>query len=139
MQTLNSLFTSISKLTLDRLGISLSLLCALHCIGSPLLMFFAPWLGESFGSELFHIIMVLMITPLALFVFIKTLKKHGDKIPLKYGVSGIVFLIFGLAFHEIIPSENLAVIMERLATTVGSGLLIYAHIKNIKSCRCHYH
>ena len=83
------------KNALDRLGITLSILCTAHCIGGQFLVLLSPWLGGFFGSEKLHLIMVAVISALALFVFGRTLKRHKNTQPLILGTIGIVCLVAG--------------------------------------------
>jgi hypothetical protein len=136
----------LSKNALDKVGIGLSLLCAVHCMIFPLLMVFSPWIGTFIEGSWFHIIMIVMVAPLALFLFIGTYKKHGNSRPLIFGSIGIAFLIVGLLVPELFEHdhgdhslESQWLWIESILTTIGGGLLITAHFKNIKTCRCHHH
>ena len=49
---ITTLVMSIRKNALDRIGISLSVLCAIHCVATPFVVLFSPWVGEIFNSEM---------------------------------------------------------------------------------------
>jgi cytochrome c biogenesis factor len=116
--------------SLDYIGISLSVLCAIHCTLGPLLILFLPAIGGIFENELFHIGLFLLIMPVAMLTFLRCYKIHKNKLVLYLGVVALVFLLSGLLLGEI--SETL----ETSLTVIGSVLITIAHIKNIRHCSC---
>ena len=130
---------------IDRLGMSLSIICAIHCFGGPFILMIAPWLGSLFNDEFFHLFMLLLVFPLAVFSFGQTRSRDFNR-PLIIGLIGISFLALSLACHEFmhffgqtvekyIGTHNLH-FLENAFTFTGGALLFWAHLKNLKTCRC---
>lgn len=119
----------------DRAGIFLSVLCCIHCMAIPLLMIFAPSIGQYFEEEWIHILGFIAVVPLGLYAFISKLKVHSDKRPLYIGLVGITFLVLGHLAHEYLAHET-GEMIEVVASIVGGLSLVGAHLLNIKLCRC---
>jgi len=115
---------------IDKIGISLSGLCAIHCLVTPLLLLFIPAWGSYFQHEFVHIIFFLIVSPLALVSFYRVLKKHRNRVPLILGIigSGVLLLSFFEAGHNHSGVHFLSV--------VGSIFLISGHYISLKKCRC---
>ena len=62
-------------LWLDRLGVGMALICAVHCLLTPVLIVLLPIIASSFwvDSE-FHLWMLLMVVPLTTFPFLWVVK-----------------------------------------------------------------
>ncbi len=115
------------RLRLDRIGIVLSGLCALHCIaGIALVTFFG--FGSVAGEVLFapaihRAGLTLAIVIAALTVGIAAVR-HGQRRSLAIGVSGIGLMIAGLfAPHGL---------TEAVLTIAGVMLVAMAHIRNLR-------
>jgi hypothetical protein len=119
----------------DKAGILLSVICCLHCMAIPLLMVFAPSIGHLFEEEWIHMLGFIFVVPLGLYAFISKIKVHSDKRPLYIGLFGILFLILGHLAHENL-SHEIGQTVELIASIVGGLSLVFAHILNIKLCRC---
>ncbi len=115
----------------DRLGISTSLLCVLHCLLTPLLVTVAPLLGATLSHEWFHIIIIVIVVPVALFALVNGYRIHRRSSILWLGALGFVFLIAGVTLghdHEVM----------QVACMVTAGLFFSsAHFLNLKSCKLH--
>jgi hypothetical protein len=126
--------TSVSKnsATLDFIGISLSVLCAIHCSMTPLILLFLPSLGSFFKSEYMHLILFVLILPTAIFSFLRCYKLHKDKKVLALGASALLFLLGGLTAEKLFHSHSL----EHTLSIIGSCIIIVAHGLNIRHCHC---
>jgi MerC mercury resistance protein len=109
---------------MDRLGILLSSLCALHCILGIVLVAGFGLGGELFLSPAFHRAGL----ALAVLVGIVTLGlgalRHGAVGPLAIGGIGIAFMSAGLAVSHGFP--------EAALTIAGVALVAAAHIRNLR-------
>ncbi len=114
---------------IDKVGISLSGLCAIHCILTPILLIFMPNLGEYFEHELVHMAFFFLVAPVAFFSFYRVYKVHRDKIPFILGTIGSGLLIVTLVEHG--HSHSL-----HLLSIVGSILLVAGHFISLRKCRC---
>ena len=131
---------------LDMTGVFLSVLCAIHCTLGPLLILFIPALGGIFASESFHLVAFLAIVPVAGMTFIRCYKKHKSKGMLVLAGIGIALLFSGLmagyffveqaccAHGHVHNHDQLN--LEHILTIAGSFFIVWAHILNIKRCRC---
>lgn len=138
-----ALLFSIPKLnfghrTFDKLGMLLSIVCGVHCLVTPFLLLVMPWLSHSFENEIFHVVMLLLVLPVA---SISLAKGHGFKTrSSKMMIIGVVLLILGVVYHfnEHSHAANHTAqnyIIENLLTISGGVLLTFAHYSKLKSCR----
>ena len=123
-----------SELT-DKVGIFISALCCIHCMAIPFLIIFAPAIGEYFQNELVHVVAIALVVPVGLYSFISKLKVHQNKLPLYFGILGMVSLVIGHIFHEVSGHDH-SHDAEIIASIIGGIALIFAHIYNLKLCRC---
>ena len=127
--------TTINLKRLDWAGILCSGACALHCLLTPVAAFMLPSATSFFENEWFHIFMILLIIPIAVVSFVKQRRSHGDWSPLRYATLGILSLfapfLFDYLFH--IHDHQLEIAL----TVIGSSLLVYGHLQNIKLTRLH--
>jgi len=89
----NSDFKSHSRV--DRIGIWASILCAIHCALTPVLLIMLPTFGKAWAHPSTHWGMALIVIPIAAFMMRKGYQKHGRKWVVATGVAGIVFIIAG--------------------------------------------
>ena len=141
--TANLLSFSISKLKLrgrilDKLGIFLSVLCGIHCLLTPFLLMVMPWLSHSFESDVFHLVMLVFILPVA---GLSILQSNGLKSrPVKMMILGIFLLFLGVIYHFNEHSHRgehtvQNYLVENLLTITGGAFLFYAHYSKLKSCK----
>ncbi|KMT64350.1 MerC domain-containing protein [Catenovulum maritimum] len=113
---------------LDKLGITIASVCAIHCVFLPLLLPVLPLIGLSFvGDHTFENI-VLIISMLAGFIALFTgFKRYHRK----------MYPIYCLALGGIIYSlkESLGEDFHPYLIALGAGLIIFAHLMNVKLCR----
>lgn len=115
---------AIKRKILDILGISASLLCAVHCIAFPIFMslsFFNGWTHAQ--DHTFHWVILLIAIVLVGFAIIPMAIKHKYYLPLKIGTIGIV--LFGIGLF--LPCE-----IEKYFSLAGGIALIVAHYINWK-------
>lgn len=109
---------------LDRFGVLLSGLCALHCLAGLLLV-----AGLGLGGE-FLLAPVIYRMGLALAILVGSITlvigvtRHRDPLPLQVGAAGI-----GLMGLALVVGHGTA---EAVLTIVGVGLLAWAHLRNLR-------
>jgi hypothetical protein len=110
---------------LDRLGISLSILCLIHCLLFPLIVLVLPALGATlfFNETMVHWVLLGMAFPVSLAAFSHGYRFHGDWMTLVIGALGLIFLIVGV-------SHWLGHDSEIYLTVPGAFLLFMAHLRN---------
>ena len=116
------------KINWDKLGVTASLLCAIHCIALPLLLTSLPILGidlvENKGFEIFMIALAFVIGCVAL---AKGKKGYKSNKPIILFSIGISFLILKECFHE----------WHNFLLIPAVAFIIWAHYSNYKlSSKC---
>ncbi len=146
---------------MDHLGIGLAVICAVHCLVTPVLVIFLPLLASTFWSDhTFHLWMLALVLPLTGFSVFLGCRKHRDRWVLLFSVSGIALLLVGVLFgfnslpisqvpghhghlhHSILPLFVFPHGWESLFTTCGGISLIFSHVRNYRlcrHCRCRHH
>ena len=114
---------------LDNFGITVSAVCAIHCILLPLLIILSPYIELAFfTSHEFHETLMYFIFPTSLIAFTLGCRKHNDDIVKLGGICAIFVLLIAISLHEF--SETLSVVL----TLFASSLLIFTHLRNRNLC-----
>lgn len=115
----------------DRLGISTSILCMLHCLLTPLLVIFIPVLGQYFSHEWFHAVIAVVVIPVAVWALWNGYRLHKNKRVLWLGTPGIIIVCLAMftGIHDL---------RYEFALMLVAGLLLTsAHYINLRSCQAH--
>ena len=124
------------KINFDNLAISLSALCALHCLLLPIVIIFLPAISATFvGSEYFHKTMLYFVIPSSVIALSLGGKMNGKYHVYLYGLIGILTLLIAAFFANDYFGEN----GETFLTLLGAGIISYGHFRNQKLCAgcCH--
>lgn len=110
------------NLNLDLLGMITSGICAIHCFSMPF-MFSFGLIGSSglTHNHTFDIVLVcagILIAGISLY---GDFKKHAQILPIRLGMVGIGFLLFGLLGHHPLLS---------IFSVLGGVTLAFAHLVN---------
>jgi len=128
-----SMIKTLRKLNLDTLGISASLICAIHCAVLPLFFTSLPLFGlEVLHNKIFEYGMIAFAAGIGAYALYHGWKKHHHKtLPLILFFIGIVLLVL----KEVFIAEHLILLLPAVA------FIISAHILNYSDCRkanhCH--
>ncbi|MDR1075711.1 MAG: MerC domain-containing protein [Xanthomonadaceae bacterium] len=126
--------SSSSRHLLDRFGATGSLLCAVHCALTPLLLAAIPSLGLSLwthhGLELG---LVVFVTCLGLFSLMWGYRRHRMFHPLLILVLGLATLWAGITVHALHAST----IPHAITMTIGGVLVAAAHMINLRLNHAH--
>ena len=118
---------------IDNLGITISSVCAIHCLLLPAFFIIAPY--SFLASHEFHEALIYFILPCAAVAFILGCRKHGDVKVAIMGTFGLMLLGSSLLFHEIFHAEEHSEeLITVLITIAGSIMLILSHLRNRKLC-----
>ena len=118
---------------IDNLGITVSSVCAIHCLLLPAIFIIAPY--SFLASHEFHETLIYFILPCAAIAFILGCRKHGDVKVAIMGTLGVILLGSSLLFHEIFHAEEHSEeLITVLITISGSIMLILSHLRNRKLC-----
>ena len=121
-------FISSIRTSIDRAGITLSALCAVHCLATVVLVSTLGIGGELLGNPLIHEIgLALAMVIAAVAIGIGALR-HRRAVPFVTAMTGLSFMGGALAVPH--GAE------EALLTIIGVGLVSLGHILNLRACRC---
>ena len=121
----------------DQVGISLSGLCAIHCLFFPIALSLLPlWPVAESIHDWTHPILFILIAPTVVFA----LKGKGlNHAIAAYLLSGLMVVGLAWMLHEVLLGDW----MEAVITMAGSALLVrghwlnYLHHKYHTSCSCY--
>lgn len=119
----------------DKLGMTLSGICAVHCLVTPFLAFAAPLMGEVFEQPWVHLLMAIFVVPVGIFAFYSGFQHHKKKYILVLGYVGLALIATGLGS----PLLRFNLLGHDILTMSGSAFLITAHTLNRRACLCHRH
>ncbi len=114
---------------LDNFGITVSALCAIHCILLPILIILSPYIELAFiTSHEFHETLMYFILPTSVIAFTIGCRKHNDEIVKLGCICAIFVLLIAIALDDF--SEILSILLTLFAST----LLIFTHLRNRTLC-----
>ena len=132
---------------LDRLGMGMAMVCAVHCLLTPILVVLLPIIATSFWVDRsFHLWMLAIVAPMTAFSFFMGCRKHHDGLLILLAGVGLVLLITGISVgcsscdshnhaHSIFDLDSFPHSLESLLTTLGGLILVIAHFRNFRLCR----
>jgi hypothetical protein len=131
---------TVRVISLDKLGISLSFICAIHCMITPLIMLSIPIMARYYLAQpWFHWILALFIVPVGLWAFISGYLQHQKKMVLFLGLPGLVIVgVIPVFFHDYFAWFHFWW-AESAFMIVGSVFLISAHWVNRNACNHELH
>ncbi|SER25221.1 MerC domain-containing protein [Pedobacter rhizosphaerae] len=116
---------NILKLNLDKIGISASVLCAIHCAAVPFVITLLPLWGLDFiANEWFEIGMICLSLLLGIWSLGKSIKSHRQFRPLLLLILGFLSIAFG-HFSGISVTEPILI-------PLGGLMIAAAHLINLK-------
>lgn len=117
-------------INLDKLGVSLSTICLIHCLILPAFIIFFPIISLSFlMSEIIEWIFLFLSIVVALSSLCLGYKKHRSKKSLMILGFGFIFL-----FLSKYSNFNELNIIHNIFVLVGALCIIVAHLINSKLC-----
>jgi|MDSW01.3.fsa_nt_gb hypothetical protein len=153
MHTKMSTFSSSSKKNWDKLGVFASLFCAIHCLSAPLLFIFLPAFAEIWGHRSSHIIIALLVLPLASTVLFRGYRQHRRRWILITTVIGITAVLAScmlpylatasgesdVCCPQIVTDDSDNLVLQfppaSLAAILGSVFLVISHTGNFVCCK----
>lgn len=116
----------------DKIAISLSVLCAIHCFATPMLLVFLPSMaGVLMEPELLHMWMVIVVFPVSALALTLGCKKHRKLGVLALGISGLALMLVAVASGSLGLGES----AEKGLTLLGAALISMAHFWNYRMCQ----
>ena len=121
-----------TQLTTDKLAMSLSTICVLHCFLTPSFLILTSGIfAFTIDNEFVHGLILFLAVPISLLALLMGYKNHQTSAFFAIGCLGLLVLLVTFLLGE----ETLGVIFERLLTLSGSSLLIFAHYNNHQTCK----
>ncbi len=109
---------------LDRVGVVLSGLCALHCVAGLLLVAGLGLGGEVLLAPEIHRVGLALAIAVGSITLVLGVVRHRDPVPLQVGAAGI-----GLMAVALFVGHGAA---EGVLTIMGVALLAWAHLRNLR-------
>ena len=121
-----------TQLKADKLSITLSMACMIHCLLMPsFLILTSGFLALTIDNELIHKVFLILVIPISLYALISGFQNHKIKSYLYLGISGLWLLIFAVFFGEGVFGE----LAEQVLTFLGSLVVVFSHYQNFQTCR----
>jgi len=118
----------------DKAAMSLSLLCALHCLAMPLVAVMLPLIAAlSLDDEVFHLWMLIAVLPVSAYALTMGCSKHKRYRLMMIGGAGL--LLLGAA--AFLGHDMLGHTWERLLTLIGACMIALGHFFNFRLCQQH--
>ena len=122
----------VSQAISDRLAMTLSFACILHCLFMPAFLITSlTFASIEFSDELLHYSILFLAIPVSLFALLSGKKNHNNNLIFIVGIVGLTVL-FSAIFSE---GNFYGVPLETLLTIIGSMIVITAHYKNYQICQ----
>ncbi len=94
---------------LDHLAISMAVICAIHCLVTPVLLVSLPILATTFWvDENFHVWMLLLVIPTTSLAMFSGCRKHKDRMVVALAALGLSLLVAALLSERALQSESMA-------------------------------
>ena len=121
-----------TQLRSDKLAISLSLACVIHCLFVPsFVILSSAFFATTFDNEFVHNLILFFAFPISLFALALGYKNHGALSYFLVGIIGLIILIAAVILGEPLFGET----GEILFTMLGSVFVVFAHYKNHQICK----
>lgn len=118
------------KINWDKVGVTTSLVCAVHCLALPLLLTSLPILGIDLVDNIaFEIFMIALAFVVGIIALIKGRKEYDSYLPIVLFVIGIGCLILKEVFHE----------WHTLLLIPAVAFILLAHYANYKMSKAGKH
>ena len=120
------------KLWWDRLGITLSVVCLVHCLMLPFAVAALPFVAAQWlQASSFHVAMALVLLPVALLAVVPGVRRHGRVSVVAAMAAGLSLLSTAAFAGERLLSRE----WEIGLTLAGGAILVTAHAVNLALCR----
>ena len=115
----------------DKIAAGLSIACAIHCLLVPsFLIVTSGALSLSIDNEFIHWAILFIAFPISMYALSTGASNHNNYVVFLIGISGLGILIATALSESLLTELN-----EIIFTLMGSGLVVYAHMRNFKLCK----
>jgi hypothetical protein len=116
----------------DRLGITMSVVCLVHCLALPFAIAALPLVAAQWlQASGFHVAMAIALLPIALLAVLPGLRMHGRRSVAAAMAAGLSLLSTAAFADEAVLAHEWAVAL----TVAGGAILVAAHAVNLALCR----
>lgn len=120
----------------DMAGMAASLLCLVHCLAMPVVVFAFPMMGSAHTHDGFHNAILALIALPVLIALIPGYMKHRDATALVSGCIGLGAFLAAVFIVSPLFGEG----AEAVLAIISGVLLLFAHLRNFRHCqRCPGH
>ena len=137
---------------LDSLAISMSVICAVHCLLTPVLIIAFPIVTTTFWiHQDFHLWMLLFVLPITSLAVFLGCRKHRDKLVVSLSAAGLCCLFAVSLYESFFHVNNMLqsshcihcaqgelkdhFSLTTMINVLGGLLLVGAHVRNYYLCR----
>lgn len=137
---------------LDSLAVGMSMICAVHCLLTPVLVVFLPILATTFWvHQDFHMWMIVFVVPTTSAAIFMGCRKHKDRLVLVLSLLGLSLLVSVASYETLFHSELVQqhahcphcasrgsgafLTVSTIVNVLGGMLLASAHVRNFLLCR----
>ena len=121
-----------AQMTADRVAITVSSLCAVHCLLTPaFLILTSGFISLSVNNELIHSYILMVAIPVSVVALTLGQRNHRTVAIFMIGLLGLVVLSTAWFLGE----PRIGEYGEKALTVLGSILVVYAHYRNYCICR----
>ena len=121
-----------NQLRSDKLAISLSLVCVIHCLFAPSFVILSSgYFAATLDNEFVHNLILFFAIPVSLVALALGYKNHGAPQYFFIGITGLIILVAAVILGEPLYGET----GEILFTILGSVFVVFAHYKNHQICK----
>ena len=114
----------------DKVAVSISFLCAIHCFATPVFLALVPSL-QIFNCSDVHFWTLVLIIPTSAISLGLGCKKHKNSNFFVIALIGLTILFVSSIWgHQLFGCKN-----EKYVTLIGSCIVSFAHVKNYFLCR----
>ncbi|MDC0071887.1 MerC domain-containing protein [Gammaproteobacteria bacterium] len=122
----------VSQESTDKIAISLSAVCAIHCLLVPsFLVLLSSYISISLNNELIHFSILALAIPVSLYALTNGARNHKKYNYLFLGFFGLFTLVFAVLFGVQLMGD----LGEKSLTLIGAIIVAVSHYKNYKLCR----
>lgn len=123
----------------DRIAISLSAICIVHCLAVPLVVAVLPLAALGLGNEShFHAVMLWLVVPISVIGLVMGYREHNRAAIVAAGIVGMAVV----SLAAILGHGQWPISIEVLVSLIGSLLLAGAHWANfavVRKVHVHVH
>lgn len=112
---------------LDKLAVTLSGLCLVHCLALPFAIALLPFLGH-FADDHLHLQMLIVVIPVSVAALALGFRRHRNAGIVLAGAAGLVIITIG----GTVAHNDFGIIADRALTVVGSLALAITHYRNFR-------